>query len=372
MELFHAANQWATRPDDERFDSLEDMHAATKAYADIAVEQTVPWNDLRTAADGDDVVVQGRGAHVRLTHFSFGQLASRVSAPASYLRTLPATLAAQNLNFGLKHKGDATDAQLMYHSNGSFLLRAATSTRYTRIWNHEVLERMIPFAESRGLIPAQKTFEWGNRDRPVSYIGRDGRLTSLDPDADKALYASDHDMFAFLMSADRTVTDPVGQTLRRGIIIQNSEVGAASLKFMGFLFRDVCANHIIWGAEQVAEVSLRHVGDVHKRWGRAMLNVRKYLDGSGRVQEDELAQMRVEIAGTKEQVLDKLFGIRSLGLSRKALERSYDAVVPAEDGDPRTVWGIAQGITRESQNQPYAEDRVKMDRAAGKVLKLAF
>lgn len=35
------------------------------------------------------------------THWSFGQLASQVGAPATYLRQLPATLAAINLLYGL-------------------------------------------------------------------------------------------------------------------------------------------------------------------------------------------------------------------------------------------------------------------------------
>lgn len=367
MELFHAANQWATRPDDERFDSLEEMHRATKAYADIAVEQEVPWSDLRTQAIGDEVAINGRtGALVNLTHYAFGQLASRVGAPASYLRALPPTLAAQNLNYGLANKGDATKAQLMYHSNGSFLLRAATSTRYTRIWNHEVLARLIVFAQNHGLVPAQATFDWSQR-RP----GEPG-LDVFPEDADKALYASDHDMFAFIMSPDRSIRGPLGETLRRGVIVQNSEVGASSLRFMGFLFRDVCANHIIWGAESIAEVSLRHVGDANERWQHAMVEMRRYLDSAGSITEDELARMRVRIAGTKDEVLDKLFGIRSLGLSRKTLDASYDAVVEDEDGDPRSVWGFVQGVTRVSQREAYAEDRQALDRAAGKILQRAF
>lgn len=369
MQLFHAANQWATRPDDERFDSLEAMHAATLAYAQSAGDAVVPWNKLGVEAhDGEVFAIGPSGVPARLTHYAFGQLSLRVSAPAGYLRGLPADLAAQNLNHGFRAKGDRTDAQLLFHTNGDLLLRAATSTRYERVWNHEVVSRLIEFSQRHGLVPAQATFDWANR-RPGQ---DDGGPVQLDPHADRALYASDHDMFAFVMSPNRTIRGPVGDTLRRGVIVQNSEVGAASLKFMGFLFRDLCCNHIIWGAEQIAEIKLRHVGDVHRRWSRAMLDVRKYLDGAASFDEAKVEQMTVEIAGTKDEVLDKLFGIRSLGLSRKALAASYEAVVPGEDGDPKTVWGMVQGITRESQNQAYADDRVAMDRAAGKLLQVQF
>jgi hypothetical protein len=57
-----------------------------------------------------------------------------------------------------------------------------------------------------------------------------------------------------------------------------------------------------------------------------------------------------------------------IGISRKALEAGYDAVVPEQDGDPLTAWGIAQGLTRSSQATPYADERMKIDRAAGKLL----
>ena len=48
--------------------------------------------------------IVGKAGSARLTHYAFGQLAGRVGAPASYIRNLPATLAAQNLNYGLANK----------------------------------------------------------------------------------------------------------------------------------------------------------------------------------------------------------------------------------------------------------------------------
>ena len=51
-------------------------------------------------------MIGAQGASALLTHHAFGQLATLSKAPANYLRTLPATLAAQNLNHGLKVMGD--------------------------------------------------------------------------------------------------------------------------------------------------------------------------------------------------------------------------------------------------------------------------
>jgi hypothetical protein len=362
MELFHANQQWSTRPADERFASLDAMYDATKAYATDAREKEVAWADLRVEAVGTELALVGKAdVPAKLSHYAFGQLASRVEAPASYLRKLPATLAAQNLNHGFKEK-TAGNALLLFHHNEGLLLRAATSEKYARVWNHEVVGRLLGLRDQYDLDAAHQTFKW------------DGTAMTAEEKttADRALYASDHDMFAFLMSQGKVVQDPVGQPLHRGIIVTNSEVGDRSLGVMSFWFRDVCENHIIWGAEQLAEIRLNHVGDIKTRWNEATVEIRKYLDKSASFEQAKFEALTVKIGATKEEVLDAVFNKRSLGLSRKAAEASYDAVVPEQDGDPRTKWGFAQGLTRYSQQQPYADERYTLDRAAGKVLSIDF
>ena len=85
MELFKANAQWSTRPADERFTSLQGLYDATKAYADVAKEKDVDWQDLRTEAQDGDVQLVGRaGVPAKLTHWAFGQLCARVEAPAKF------------------------------------------------------------------------------------------------------------------------------------------------------------------------------------------------------------------------------------------------------------------------------------------------
>lgn len=353
MELFHANAQWASRPADERFRTLEELYDATRKYAAQAVEAVTPWSDLRAEADGDEVfLVGGQGRYAKFTHYAFGQVARKVQAPAHYLRTLAPTLAAQNLNFGLKRVVDGTNAQLLFHENDSLLVRAATSEKYARVWNWEVAGRLIDFCSANGLVPASATINQFNDD--------------------VALYASDHDMFAFVMSPDKAIIDPVGQPLRRGLIAVNSEVGDKSLQLLKFYFREVCGNHIIWGAEQVFELRYNHVGNVSERWTEGFVEARRYIDGAASFDQAQFERVKVPIAGTRDEVLDTLFGKKSIGLSRKVLEESYDAVIDTEDGDPRSPWGIAQGVTRVSQKSQYAEDRQALDRAAGKILTIQF
>lgn len=354
MELFHANAQWSTRPADERFTTLESMYAATRAYAEQARERTVPWDTIRVDAQDNEVFLTRGATPARLTNYAFGQLAARVGAPAGYLRNLPATLAAQNLNHGLKNKG-SDNAQLLFHQNGDLLLRAATSEKYSRIWNFEICERLLELQNRHGLIPAKATIRQDAFGRPE----------------DRALFASDHDMFAFLMTPERMVLDPVGKELYRGIIAINSEVGAASLKIMAFFFRDVCGNFIIWGAEQIAEISLRHVGNIRDSFMRAQVSIRRYMDGAASLDQAKFTELTRIIAADRDSVIDKVFGLRINELSRKAIGEAYDAVVPSQDGAANTVWGLAQGVTRISQREVFADERHKLDRGAGKLIDLA-
>lgn len=356
MELFAAHKQWSTRPADERFDSLQSLHDATKGYAATAREREgVPVSSLRVENVDGDVQLLGKGdVPARLTHWSFGQLAARVSAPASYLRTLPATLAAQNINHGLAKRAadpdQASTVNLLFHANGSLLLRALTSDRYERIWNHEITDRLLDL-QSQGWEPA----------RPDIRV-QDDRLP---------LYASDHDMFAFIRHTDRVVKESGSAGLQRGLIVENSEVGASKLRLQRFLYREMCGNHIIWGASDVTEIALRHVGNIREKLTGWDASITKYLDSSVSDDEAQIARAQSKrIAATKIEVLDLLFG-RKLGLTRKALDSGYDmAEVSGQDGDPRSVWGMVQGLTRYSQTVPYADERTTIDRAAGKLVSL--
>lgn len=355
MNLFQANKQWATRPDDEKFKTIQELYNATKSYYETAKEKVVPVDSVRTeAVDGDVNIVGKANLPAKFTHWSFGQLCARVGAPANYLRNLPATLACQNLNHGLANRKDDSNVNLLFHENGSLLLRSFTSEKYTRIWNWEVAQRLLNL-QPYGWNPTMPDWNKQNSDNPP-------------------LYASDHDMFVFLCNDNYRIAEPGNPDgLKRGAIVINSEVGSSSLNLMHFLYRGMCGNHIIWGASKVVEMRVRHVGDARSRWEGYHAQLNKYLESSADEQEAKIiASQSVFIGTDKDAVLDKLFGMRNLGLTRKTLEAGYDAVVPEQDGSPKTVWGMVQGLTRYSQTIPYADHRTDVDKAAGKLMEANF
>ena len=80
-----------------------------------------------------------------------------------------------------------------------------------------------------------------------------------------------------------------------------------------------------------------------------------------------------ELGKTKDDIVTRVFG-KQFGLTKSECEAAYTLAERYEDdhgNNPRSAWGYAAGVTRLSQ-QKYADQRDRMDRAAGKILELAF
>ena len=193
---------------------------------------------------------------------------------------------------------------------------------------------------------------------------------------DPTVYVSDHDMFAFLVREDARISEPGNPDgLARGFFVENSEVGAAALKVTTFLYRMICSNHIVWGAKDVSELAVRHIGKARGNLQTMFLGLTEYLNESASDLEAKIkvAKSRL-IDDDPEKVLDAIFAKLRGQISREALQASY--LLAAEnqdtDGDARSFWGLAQGITRHSQTLKFADTRVAADKAAASIIDLAF
>jgi hypothetical protein len=96
------SSEWFNRPDDERYLSLEDLWASVKGRSERGRSRVVQTADIHVEAARDNperlhLMLPKAQEPVAPTHWAFGQLASIVGAPASYLRQLPAPLAGINL-----------------------------------------------------------------------------------------------------------------------------------------------------------------------------------------------------------------------------------------------------------------------------------
>lgn len=387
MNLYQANSQWSTRPADERFWTLQDLHNACDHHRTTARQATVKMRDLafRAGDDGNVLLAGPTGTEATLTHWSFGQIAGRISAPADYLRSLPAPLAAQNLNHGLQRLDADATGRALFHQNGSLVCRCVTSDQYTRIFNSEVTSRLLPLESAGWRVPPARPVhpnQPGARPATEADVLRDrdggGGLSVNVGDmiSPAGLYASDHDMFAFLVNEERIIQDGSEGGLARGFFVTNSEVGAAALKVTKFLYRHVCGNHIVWGAKAVSELRIVHRGAADRRFAYQLAaELKVYANQAASIEEARIVEAKSCILGdTKDEVLDRLF--KGNVLPRKGLEKAYEyAEIEADThaaGSPRTAWGFAQGITRLSQDTQFADKRNEIDRAAGRVLEMAF
>jgi len=360
--LMQATNQWSNRPADERFSSLAELHDAVSHHRSVAVEApNVRMQELRITTgmteigDVEPRVIGPSGAEARFTHFSFGQVCRRIGAPAAYLRTLPAGLASANMNSGLSNvepRESGEGDNLLFAQNGDLVLRAALSPSYTRIWNDDVTSRLIRLTEQAP--------EW--QPAPAAFDGSRG------------LYASDKDMFAFLVDNDRRIFETLpGGGLGRGFFVSNSEVGDASFRITTFFYEYVCGNHRVWGASGVTELRIPHIGNADERaFSKLTVELRKYADSSVREDEAKIESMRrMELGATKDEVLDRVF---NLGVTKKLAAQAYTIAVESEDryGSPRSVWGLTGGLTEVARDLPNADARVALERQAGKIMQISF
>jgi hypothetical protein len=325
--------------------------------------QSVTASRRITALPGEDfkkaltVSIEGAERDLSPTHYAFGQLATLAEAPAGYLRTMPAAIAADCINYGLQFKRGIEDVGLLTQDNGSQILRAATGPRYGRIWNADVVGALV------------ERFGDG-RSGPWKVPGEFGKAVDVTK-ANTTLYASDRDMFVFLADEEHRIELPCRRgnqpgSLARGFFVWNSEVGDKTFGLGTFLFDFVCCNRIVWGAEQYAEVRIRHTASAPDKFLAEMTPaLTAYANASASNIRYAIEQARAKRVDDKlDDFLAGRFGRRMVGPLKTVHE--------AEEGRPiETLWDVTTAATAYARGLEHQDKRVEIEREAGKLLKLA-
>ena len=360
--LTAASSQWASRPDDERFVSLLDLQAHCDTQRRRSAGKVVSSRSLTAQPDPDAPLaglqlVSEAGVVASPTHFAFGQLANRAGAPAGYLRGLPAPLAADCLNYGLKVERDVEEIGVLLRRNENGLsIDAATGPNYGRVWNKTIADALVRnFGD--GL-----TGDW----RVPGEFGRRVEVSK----ANTTLYAGDRDMFVFLADEDNRIELPNRRgghagSLARGFFVRNSEVGAGILEVTAFLFDYVCCNRIVWGAQDVSRIAIRHTSGAPDRWiEQALPALEEYRHGAASPVEARLqAAQKTKIDNVEAFLKARKWTSTMIARSQAAHED--------EEGRPiETVWDLVTGATAYAKSIQHQDDRVSVERAAGKLLDL--
>jgi hypothetical protein len=354
-----AQREYYNRPADERFDNLQALVQHARQEKQLSAEVSYNWRDLRWQATGTEretagLMLQSPKTAATLTHWSFGQAARMLQSPAAFMRDgLNPQLAADVLNYRITQQphGEAPTL-LVRRPNGSPepKIRAVTSDSYGRVWD----------ADLYGAILDRFGHKWTN---PPTWDGKPA-----------GVYASDRDSFVLQCEGGSIVTDPSlasgssDGTMYRALMIRNSEVGACSVTIEAVLYRYVCGNHMLWGAIVDRSYRRRHIGKNAVRDTMQEINRIAYAWTNRSASQDEqiIRQLiDLELAHTREAVIDEL---QAIGFTKQDATAAYDRAEATEKASPRSYWGIAQGITRVSQDQPYQDQRYELDQLAAKVL----
>jgi hypothetical protein len=376
--LMQCSEQWAKRPADQRFLSLDEMAAKKRAIRENSVASVINNRQLKFIAHpanpSKGITIEGSKGFYDPTHYSFGQIASLAGAPAGYLRTLDPRLVADNLNYSLRYNRDVQEIGVLRTamtaesydeidaSTGAIEhveLRAATGPNYGRVWDIDIIDML------RGKFGDGRSGQF----RVPGEFGKDVPITR----DNTTLYASDRDMFVFLCDEHNRVEmknrrDGKGGSLARGFFVWNSEVGSSTLGAAFFLFDYVCMNRIVWGVQEFKEIRLRHTSGAPDRWMEGVVPVLQEYSNAAAGPIEETIRLAQE--KKIESDLDAFFK------DRKFTNAEFAAAGEAhmrEEGRPmETIWDAVTGVTAYAKTIKNQDDRVAVERKGGALLDLVF
>src|SRR6267142_731947 len=364
------SSEWFSHPADERFLSLSELFAAVRGRAERSRTRTAESAAIRVEANRDDaerlaLMLPGEDIPLVPTHWSFGQLASLVGAPATYLRQLPAPLAGINLQYGLPaHRAELV--KTLEVEDERIELRAVTGPDYGRIYDHELVTAVQRIAgdgtgDTRWKVPGVLDWSTGIYNPGVD-VSRDTTT----------LYASDRDVFLFLVDDLNPIEagrlpDGSPDLYFRGFYCWNSEVGAKTLGMASFYLRAVCQNRNLWGLEDFEEIIIRHSKYAATRFAHeaapALLN---FATSSPLPFVNGIKAARERIVASSDE--DRTDFLRRRGFSKAETAKVIDAVLAEEGSPPESIFDFVQGITAVARDKPYQDARLDMEAKAKKLL----
>ncbi|EHS52237.1 hypothetical protein PDO_4813 [Rhizobium sp. PDO1-076] len=367
------SSEWFLRPDDERYLSLSDLHRAVSARTERARVRTVETAEIRVEATRDNterlsLIVPGGREPLTPTHWSYGQLCSLVGAPASYMRQLPAPLAAINLQHGLLNH-DAEMVKTLEMDDGRLELRAVTGPEYGRIWDKDLIAAIMNIAgngtgDTIWKVPG--LLDWSTMTHnPFVDITKDTTT----------LYGSDRDVFVFLCDDTHPIEAgrlPNGEPdlYFRGFYAWNSEVGSKTLGIASFYLRAVCANRNLWGTENFEEITIRHSKFAAQRFAHeAAPALTNFANSSPAPFIAGIRAARERIVARSED--DRSEFLRKRGFSKAETGKIIETVLSEEGRPPESIFDFVQGITALARRKAHQDSRLELEGKAKRLLESA-
>lgn len=338
--LKRASQQLFSRPNDERFESLDALISHCSRVKD---ESNIHWHlptEITHCPVGLDLGLQigGNGVH-SFNDWSFGQTCSIAEVHKDTVNRLGADTASRVLRETLPIGGKPL--QLLTQGD---VVRSIHGAAYTRLFDVDLLEVVRNEAD-------------GFHAPPQGLNGATG------------FYAGQQDMFAFLID-DSAWVEIGGEQFAPGFFVWNSEVGRRTLGIETFWFQHICANHIVWDAIEVVRFCRKHTAKV----GDALDDVQAIIARLIRTRnqrKDAFAKsiekaMETSLGSTAEEATKALSGH---GLSASIVKSAIDSMVA--NGSKFSVFHAVHAMTRLTGRLTNAGDRIEQDARIGTLLSLA-
>ncbi len=280
-----------------------------------------------------------------LTQHAKGQVAEKTGFPLRYWQACEEAgapgLVAENLNYWFQHQ---TDRRLVRIADGR--VRALLSDRFRALDNYDLAMTVA--------------------DRALAHKAQ---VLQCDlTDTHMAIKLTVPEYRAQVLAGDDVVP---------GILVTNSEVGAAAFRVEAFVWRLVCKNGLVSerAFHQVHVGAKLELGEV--QWQN---DTRAFVDGATWRQVRDIVDATFSGQGKFQELLTKLRGAteipiakpiqvvdtvaRNLSLTEEAKTNllRYFAV----EGD--TVYGLVNGLTRLAQYYEDPVQQIEMERFAGNML----
>lgn len=370
QRIGRVSSEWFSRPADERYLSVTGLYTAVRGRTERSRTQTVESGAIRVEASRDNaerlsLQLPGEGGPLVPTHWSFGQLACLVGAPAAYLRQLPAPLAGINLQYGLTTRR-AEQVKTFEVEEGRTELRAITGPDYGRIYDHELVEAVQRIAgngtgDTRWKVPGVLDWSSGIYNPRVD-ITKDTTT----------LYASDRDVFLFLVDDLNPIEagqlpDGAPDLYFRGFYCWNSEVGARTLGIASFYLRAVCQNRNLWGVEDFQEITIRHSKYAASRFAHeAAPALLRFANSSPMPFVNGIRAARQKIVARTDE--ERTEFLRKRGFGKAETAKIIETVLAEEGRVPESVFDFVQGITAVARGRLHQDARLDLEARAKKLL----
>ena len=338
--LKRAFRQLFSRPEDERFSTLEDLYShCYERQQESTVHWKCPAEVIPTNIYGElGLKLTGDRAY-QLNDWSFGQTCQIAEVSRETVNRLRPETATQVLTETIPN--GMKPFQILTRNDR---IRSIHGVSYTRLFDAAVLDIVIEEAD-------------GFNPPPVGLNGGTG------------LYAGEQDMFAFLID-EQSWVDIGGEQFAPGFFVWNSEVGRRTVGVETFWYQRVCANHIVWDATEVVSYRRKHTANVVEALEDIRVCLARLVQTRDR-RKDAFAKtvqqaMVTSLGATKEDATKALTGF---GIGMTYVKEAIEMMATQSRG--YTVFQAVDSLTRISGRITNAGDRAEQDAKIGNILSLA-